>query len=159
MSTHAGKEIYFSGGLGVADLADKAAFEGLTWTRVNGIGEPFLEYGPNQDISDFPTFSKVEKGLGTPDYGGGDIEVMRISGDAGQAAMKAQGGKSSHGAFKIVLKDSTGTETGDYTATTDYVKGVLTTPRRNAGQGGDMILDIYGFGATQTISVEPAVIA
>lgn len=159
MATHAGKRYYIVTGLSPNDLADLAAFEALTWTtEVKGIGA-FPAYGGRQELASYQTFEKARKGLGAPDYGGGDIEVFRISGDTGQAAMLTAGGKNTHVAFKIVYLDATGTADGEYTATTHYVKGVLAKPELNAGSDSDAILDVYGFGIEQVERDEPAEIS
>lgn len=159
MTTHAGKTVYIAADLDPsADLADLAAFEGLTWVEVKGCGA-FPELGRNEPIATYNTFERVEKGKGVPDFGGGDMEVKRISGDAGQAALRAAGSKTVHAGFKVVYKDATGTANGDYSATTDYAKGVVTGPRRGSGTDEDFILDIYTLGFTQVITDEPAEIS
>ena len=159
MATHAGKTIFISANLNPqTDLADIAAFEALTWTEVKGCGS-FPELGRNEAIATYNTYEKVEKGKGAPDYGGGDMEVRRISGDAGQTALRTAGGKTTHCAFKVVYNDATGTATGEYPATTDYAKGVVSGPRRGGTGDEDFILDIYSLGFTQVLTDEPVQIS
>lgn len=158
MTTHAGKTIYVSTNLNPqTDLADVAAFEALTWTQIKGVGA-FPELGRNEAVATYNTFAKVEKGKGAPDFGGGDMEVRRIGGDAGQVALRTAGGKKTHTAFKIVYDDATGTADGEYPATTEYCKGVVSGPRRGGTGDEDFILDVYGLGFTQVITDEPAAI-
>lgn len=158
MSTHAGKTISVAVDLDPnTDIADAAAFAALTWVEVPGIGA-FPELGRNEAIATYNTFKKMEKGKGAPDFGGGDMEVKRISGDAGQIALRTAGSKNLHVAFKVVYDDDTGAATGDFTATTEYAKGVISGPRRGGSGDEDMILDVYSLGFTQVITTEPAAI-
>lgn len=156
--THAGKKVYISEAVGETDLADVAAFEALSWTEVPGVGT-FPEYGRAEAISTHNGFEKKAKGKGAPDFGGGDLEVRRISGDAGQLALRAAGASKKQYAFKIVFDDATGASSGDYTATTDYVKGVVSGPKRGGSGDEDFIMDVYALGFEQHIPDEPAVIA
>jgi len=159
MATHAGKTISVAVDLDPnTDIADATAFAALTWVEVPGVGA-FPDLGRNEAISTYNTFKKVEKGKGAPDFGGGDMEVKRISGNAGQIALRTAAAKNLHVAFKVVYDDDTGADTGDFPATTEYAKGVISGPRRAGGGDEDMLLDIYGLGFTQALTVEPAAIA
>ena len=159
MATHAGRTISVAVDLDPSvDLADAAAFAALSWVEVPNVGE-FPEYGRTESIATYKTTKTTLKGKGVPDFGGGAMEVARVSGNAAHAALRAAGAKNLHVAFKIDHVDATGAANPAYSATADFVKGVISGPTRGGSGDEDFIVDAYELGFTQVVTSEPAQIA
>ena len=154
-TTNAGKQFYVCETAQPADVANQAAWEGLTWVRVNNVGL-FPDYGRTENIASYTTLDNgILKGKGSNDSGGGEMELSHLATDAGQVALRTIGADKGVYAFKIVHDDAV----SGYTATTDYVRSVVSGPTYPQGGDEDFVREMYQLGHVQHLRVLPEAVS
>lgn len=138
---------------------EQAEYEALVWTQIRGVGS-HGETGNSQNIVGYDTWDILfqQKAKGIANAGDPEVELARITGDAGQNLFRLAAGarNSAIYAFKIERNDA---PTGG-TPTTFYNRGVVTGPRTQHGRNEDFDLEIYTIGCTQEqITVESSVLS
>lgn len=152
--TNAGKTYFVCATAQASDL-DQAGFEGLSWVRVNNVGA-FPDYGRRENIAEYVTIDNGKlKGKGSNDAGGGDMDVSRLASDSGQDALRTAGATKQVYAFKVVHDDAV---TG-FTATTDYLRGIVSGPMHPQGGDEDFVLDRFALGFVQHLRVDPEAVS
>lgn len=87
---------------------DQAGYEStdLVWTEIGGVSD-FPAYGPKRAVGTFiPINGGIEKFVGAPNYGSGNLVAADLPTDAGQVILKAA--EASNGvryAFKVLNVD------------------------------------------------------
>lgn len=139
-----------------ADL-DQAGFEALTWVEVKNVGS-VGETGISTNILTYDTLGTdvTQKGKGVSNAGDPDIEVARISTDAGQVALRAAAQTNYNYALKIERNDA---PDATYTNRMEYNRGLVAGPKRPNGRNEDFDLEVFSLGLQQReVVVEPALI-
>lgn len=159
--TNAGKKYYVSdAAVGEADLANEAAFEALTWHEIGPDVGSFPAFGATREAAVYNGQRRKHHGFGAPNYGAGDMELPYADGDAGQDKLlaHAQFPKLVY-AIKVVHGDSTGSASGDKTATTDYLRVKIAGPTYPDGQDTDRVRRVFALGFEQHLHAPSTTIA
>lgn len=145
-NSNAGSKIYICTTAQDADLT-QTEFEALTWVEVKGIGS-FGETGVQTNILTYDTWDTdvVQKAKGMSNAGDPELELARIVGDAGQVALRTAADTNNNYALKMVRNDM---PAGGTNATTIYLRGLVSGPRRPNGRNEDFELEIFTFGLQQ----------
>lgn len=154
-NTMSGGKLYVCATPKNTDL-DAAGFAALTWVQVKGVGS-HGETGTNTNIVSYATWDTefVQKSKGTSNAGDPEIEVARISDDAGQIILRTAGDhfNKNNYAFKIERNDAI-PGVGE-TPTTIYNRGLVAGPRTSHGRNEDFELEIFTLALQQQqITVE-----
>lgn len=150
---------YFVATATVSGAQNQAALEGLTYTEIEGVGA-FPDYGRLQAVADYATKKGMLKGKGAPNFGGGDIECAYISDDAGQILLEGYAPNHDEIAIKVVHPDGDeAATTGEFTPTTDFLRGVIGGPNHPDGGDEDFRRNVYNFGINQYLRVKRAAVA
>lgn len=148
-NTMSGSKFYVCATAQNADL-DATAFAALTWVQVKGVGS-HGETGVNTNIVNYDTWDTefVQKAKGTSNAGDPEIELARISADAGQIILRTAGDhfNKNNYAFKIERNDAI-PGVGE-TPTTIYNRGLVAGPRTTHGRNEDFELEIYTLALQQ----------
>lgn len=144
MGNHAGKAFAVSSAP-VADVdLDQTGYEALTFVTVADVGT-YPEYGNNPPVAEYKTKKGVKKAKGIPDFGGGDLEMVRIPADAGQLLLRGYGNTASQYAYRITHLDGK----------IVYLRGVISGPTTPDGE--DFVIEKYTLGFNQApVIVEAA---
>lgn len=145
--TQAGAKLYISAALIADAVMDQAAFEALSWVRVNDVGS-LPDYGRNEAIATYNTLDNgILKGKGSNNAGDGDVELAYKSTDAGQVLMRTAGAGKSQWAFKIEFVDD---DSGSpLQPTIDYLRAIVSGPRHPSGSDEDFMKEVYSLGIVQ----------
>lgn len=138
-----------------ADL-DQAAFEALTWVEMVNCGT-LPERGRSENELTYNTLAHgVIKGKGSVNHGSGDFECARRGTNAGREAFIVAAKTDLNYAIKLVAPDATGVAVGDFTATTEYLRCLISGPI--VPSGSDEQADIFRFPVmiNQHLIVAPA---
>lgn len=155
-NTHAGYKLYVCATPQPAALADAAAYAGLTWVQVKGVGS-VGETGLNTNILTYDTWDDDvdQKAKGRSNAGDPVVEVARNATDAGQVLMRTMGATNLVYAFKVTGNDLPDANPAS-TPTIRYNRGLVTGPRQPNGRNEDFDLDVYTLGLMQKqITVNP----
>lgn len=154
-NTNAGKKFYVCSTAQQADL-DAAAFAGLTWVQVKGIGS-WGETGETTNILNYDTWDTdvIQKGKGTTDAGSPELECARIPTDPGQVILRTAARTNLNYAIKVEGNDVPDADP-ESTPTIRYNRGLIVGPREPNGRVEDFDLEIYTFGFNQRqVTVNP----
>lgn len=148
-NTMSGSKLYVCATAQNTDL-DAAGFAALTWVQVKGVGS-HGETGTNTNIVSYDTWDTefVQKAKGTSNAGDPEVELARISADAGQVILRTAGDhfNKNNYAFKIEKNDEL-PGVGE-TPTIIYNRGLVAGPRTPHGRNEDFDLEIYTFALQQ----------
>lgn len=143
MAFNKGYKVYICATPAGDDDLTQTEFEALTWVEAINVGT-LPERGRTESELTYNTLSHgVKKGKGSTNYGSGDFEMTRKGTNAGREAFVAAAATELNHAIKLVAPDATGEDTGDFTATIEYMRGYLTGP--TVPSGGDEQADIFRF--------------
>ena len=149
-NTNAGGKLYIAvDGMGDAEVHNSdllvAGYDALTWLEIGSVGS-FGETGSNTNILSYDTLNDdvIQKGKGMTNAGDPEIELARLTADAGQIQLRAAALTKDNYAFKYELDDSAGAN-----GTTYYNRGLITGPRHPNGRNEDFVLEIYQLGLNQ----------
>lgn len=154
-NTNAGSKLYICSTTQPADL-DATAFAALTWVQIKGVGS-HGETGSKTNILNYDTWdTKVtQKAKGIVDAGSPEIELARISDDAGQVLLRTAAKTNTNYAFKMERNDKPNSNVGSK-PTTIFNRGLVSGPRRPNGKNEDFDLEIFMLGLQQEeIVVDP----
>lgn len=152
-NSNAGGKVYICTTAQASDL-DQTGYEALTWVEIKGIGS-HGETGSSTNILTYDTWDTTValKAKGITDAGSPEIEVARISTDAGQDALRAAAATNLNYAFKMVKNDKL---TGGGTGTVLYNRGLVAGPKRPHGRNEDFDLEVFTLALQQVeIVVDP----
>lgn len=156
MAFNKGYKVYICATPTGDDDLNQSAFEALTWVEVTHVGT-LPDRGRNEGELTYPTLAHgVQKGKGSPDFGSGDFEVSRKGTNTGRAAMITAAETELNHAIKLVAPDATGTDPGDFTATTEYLRGLLSGPIVPSGGTDNPDIFRFPFYINQHLIVAPA---
>lgn len=141
--SHSGNTLSISTTVQNDDL-DLAGFQGLTYTKVSGVGS-VGEYGISTNTLTHDTWDTLvaQKAKGITNAGDPAVEVARTIGDPGQEAMNIAGAANNYDnyAFKITNQDGS----------VDYLRGLVTGPTRSGGRNEDFDLATYNLLLNQQV--------
>jgi hypothetical protein len=150
--TQAGAKFYIAVDVGGdAEVHDSdlllAAYEGLTWLEVKGVGN-LGETGTTTNMVSYDEHATdvSQKGKGISNAGDPDVECRRIGDDPGQIQMRAATETKLSYAFKREM-DNSPNATG--TGTTRFNRGLVAGPRIPNGGNEDFDLEVYTLGLNQ----------
>lgn len=153
-NTNAGSKLYICATPQAVDLS-QAAFEGLTWVQIKGVGS-LGETGSQTNILTYDTWDTtvVQKAKGMTNAGDPEIELARDDTDPGQDLLRAAAATNYNYAFKTERNDK---KTDAGTPTVIYNRGLVTGPRRPNGRNEDFDLEIFSLGLNQKeVVVDPS---
>lgn len=144
--------------VGAADLTLQN-FQAIDdWVEVINCGT-LPDRGPSEGELSFATLANgMVKGKGTKDFGGGDIDVLKRGTNLGRDAMAAAANTQLNHAMRLVAPDSTGASAGQMTATTEYLRALVTGPRTPGGGGDETDIARFSVMINQYLIVPSAVI-
>lgn len=148
----AGTKLYVCSTAQNVDL-NAAAYAALTWVQVSNVGS-FGQAGETTNILKYDTWDSIvmQKSKGLPDAGDPEIEVSRVSGNAGQVILRTAAKDNNNYAFKILFDDAITT-----TGTIIYMRGLVTGPQRSYGRAEDFQLEVFKLALNQREVVVAAV--
>jgi hypothetical protein len=155
LNTNAGKKLYVCATPQPNDL-DAAAFAGLTWVQVKGVGD-HGETGSQTNIVTYDTWDTTvtQKGKGITNAGDPTIELARDPDDPGQVIMRTIAKTNLNYAFKIEGNDKPNTDV-DSKPTIRYNRGLVAGPTTPNGRNEDFDLEIFTLGLNQEqVTVDP----
>jgi hypothetical protein len=153
MAFNTGYRVYICETAQEADL-DQAGFEALTWVEATNVGT-LPDRGQSQDELTYPTLNNgIIKGKGPKNYGSGDFEVSRKGTNLGRDAMVTAANTELNYAIKLVAPDAV----SGYTATTEYLRGLLSGPTYPGGGADQASIARFSFYNNQYLLVEPEAI-
>lgn len=153
-NTNSGAKVYVCATPQPTDL-DAAAYAALTWVLISNLGN-HGETGSNTNILTYDTWDTkvIQKSKGITDAGSPEIEVARLTSDAGQTILRDAAKTNFNYAFKMERNDKPN-ETG--TGTILYNRGLVTGPKRPHGRNEDFDLEMFTLGLNQEEIVVDAV--
>jgi len=142
----------------ISNALDQAGYEALSFVELPDFGA-FPRYGKREEIAEYPTKNGVKKGKGAPNYGGGDAECEYEPDHAGLEAMRQRAQGKSKAVIRVTHGDATGSNTGDMSATVDYLDVVIGGPDYPDGADSDMEREVFTLGVESVLRVQPSAIS
>jgi hypothetical protein len=121
---------------------DQSGYEALTWVEIKAIGS-LGEVGTSTNVLTYDTWDTTvtQKAKGISDAGSPELEVARLSSDAGQDILRTAGavGNNNNYAFKELRADGTTADNG----TVIYNRGLVSGPKRPRGRNEDFDVEVF----------------